>query len=239
MFVAFDRMSTPIQEFLRPFKIPTTNIYSIPSDVFKKLDIRTWKYNRPPDEMRVSEIKQWSTQFNRMDGILNLAYICGTGLVCFDGNHRRLAIRDLELVVLVDILWDVSDETVMHEFRRINKSVSVPDLYMENDTSFRADIEHHVSLFRKKYLSHESASERPQRPNFNRDGLIDQITRLHREIGCSIPELFGRLNILNTKYSTNTRSTLSTKIVDKCEKSGLWLFAWSSVLSTNEIQTIC
>jgi hypothetical protein len=230
-------MSTPIQEFLRPFKIPTTNIYAIPSDVFKKLDIRTWKYNRPPDEIRVSEIKQWSTQFKRMDGILNLAYICGTGLVCFDGNHRRLAIRDLDIMILLDILWDVSDDTVMHEFRRINKSVSVPDLYMENDTSFRADIEHHVSLFRKKYSSHESASERPQRPNFNRDGLIDQITRIHRETGLTIPELFTRLYNLNTKYSTHTRSTLSPKIVDKCEKSGLWLFAWNSMLSAKEISS--
>jgi hypothetical protein len=229
-------MSAPIQEFLKPFRVLSTNIYAIPSDIFKKLDIWTWKYNRPPTDDRISEIHEWNAQFKRMDGLLNLAYIPGTGLVCFEGNHRRLALRDLDITVLVDILWDVTDEIVMHEFRRINKSVSVPDLYVvETESSLKAEVEQFVAWFRKKYSAHEVASERPQRPNFNRDGLTDQITRLQKETGISMKDLADRLDLLNIRYSEQSRVKLSAKIIEKCAKTGLWLFAWSTVISGKEV----
>ena len=229
-------MSAPIQAFLMPHRIHSTNIYAIPPEIFRKLDIKTWKYNRPPTETRIAEIREWNAQFNRMDGLLNLAYIPGDGLVCFEGNHRRLALKDLEITVLVDILWDVTDEIVMHEFRRINKSVSVPDLYVvETESSLKLEIEDFVKWFKKEYPTHEVASERPQRPNYNRDGLTDQITRLQRETGLTMKDLGERLNALNTRYAAQPRAKLSAKILEKCEKSGLWLFAWSTALSAKEV----
>ena len=231
-------MSAPIQAFLASHRIPSTNIYAVPPDIFRKLDIKTWKYNRPPTEPRISEIREWNSQFNRMDGVLNLAYIPGEGLVCFEGNHRRLALKDLDrpITVLVDILWDVTDEVVMHEFRRINKSVSVPDLYVvETESSLKVEIEEFVKWFKKEYPSHETASERPQRPNYNRDGLTDQISRLQKETGLTMKDLAERLNALNAKYSEQSRAKLSAKIVEKCEKTGLWLFAWSTAISAKEL----
>ena len=94
-----------IQEFLRSYRIAKTNIYAIPHEIFHQLDIKTWKYNRPVDENRVEEIRQWNKEFNRMDGVINLAYIAGDGLVCFEGNHRRLALKDLPINVIVDIIY--------------------------------------------------------------------------------------------------------------------------------------
>jgi len=126
----------------------------------------------------------------------------------------------------------------MHEFRRINKSVSVPDLYVvETESSLKVEIEDFVSAFRKKYPSHETASERPQRPNYNRDGLTDQITRLQKETGVTMKDLAERLNALNTKYADvgQSKAKLSAKIVEKCEKTGLWLFAWSTAISAKEL----
>ena len=228
-------MSTPIREFLKSYQIPGTNVYAIPPDVFSKLDIKTWKYNRPPSDERIAEIRQWNSQFGRMDGVLNLAYVPRDGLVCFEGNHRRLALAGLNITVVADILWDVSDETVMHEFRRINKSVSVPDLYVaDTEASLKLEIEALVNTFRKKYPTHETASGRPQRPNYNRDGLTDQITRLQTETCLTVSDIEKRLYELNSKLAQQGKSKLSQKMLEKCESSGLWLFAWSNTLSAKD-----
>ena len=230
-------MSTPIREFLKLHQVGGTTVYAIPPDVFGKLDVKTWKYNRPPSDERVSEIRKWNEQFGRMDGVLNLAYIPHEGLVCFEGNHRRLALQGLNITVLADILWDVTDEIVMHEFRRINKSVSVPDLYVaETETSLKVEIENIVQSFRKKYPTHETTSSRPQRPNFNRDVLTDQILRIQSETGITIKELIVRLEELNKEYANQSKTKLSQKIIEKCEASGLWLFAWNSALSPKDFQ---
>jgi hypothetical protein len=229
-------MSAAIKSYLQEHQISNTNVYSIPMDKYKTLDVKQWKFNRPPDITRIPEIREWMVQFHRMDGVLNLAYISGVGLVCFEGNHRRLALEGLDIPVLVDIVWDATDESVTHEFRRLNKSVCVPDLYViENESTLRGDIEKAVTEFRKKYSSLESNSGRPQRPNFNRDKLTDEIYRIHTELSIPIPELMTRLDLLNEKYKTKDRNKLSEKTIQKCESSGLWLFAWSGVISTKEL----
>lgn len=232
-------MSAPIQAYLSEFRIEGTNVYAVPMKIFKTLDVRQWKYNRPPDMSRVPEIHKWMKEFNRMDGVLNLAYIQSEGLVCFEGNHRRLALEGLDIKVLLDIVWNATHDIVKHEFQRLNKSVCVPDLYVvENDSSLRVQIEEAVSAFRKKYPTHESSSGRPIRPNFNRDKLTDEFTRLQKELHISVPELVERLEKLNEKYKTKDRSKLSPNTQLKCGLSDLWLFAWSSSISTSELENL-
>jgi hypothetical protein len=228
-------MSAPIRDFLKPYQVGSSNVYYISSNIFHQLDVKTWRYNRPPSDERIAEIREWNAEFGRMDGVINMAYIPGYGLVCFEGNHRRLAAQGLSIQVLANILWDVTDEIVMHEFRRINKSVSVPDLYVaETEAALKMQIEDAVNTFRKKYPTHETSSGRPQRPNFNRDGLIDQITRIHRETRVPVSEIERRMYVINSQYTEQHKSQLSQKVVDKCEVSGLWLFAWSSALSAKD-----
>jgi hypothetical protein len=233
------RMSAPIQSYLSQYKIPDTNVYAVPMEMFKTLDIRQWKYNRPPDMSRVPEIRKWMKEFHRMDGVLNLAYIQNEGLVCFEGNHRRLALEGLDIKVLLDIVWYATDEIVKCEFQRLNKSVSVPDLYVvETDATLRVQIEEAVATFRKKYPAHESSSGRPIRPNFNRDKLTDEFTRLQKELRISVPDLVERLYILNEKYKMKNRSKLSPNVQLKCGMSDLWLFAWSTTIATSELEDL-
>jgi hypothetical protein len=231
-------MSAVIKQYLQEFRILNTNVYALPPNVFKTLDISQWKFNRPPDMTRISEIQSWMREFNRMDGVLNLAYISKEGLVCFEGNHRRLALEGLNIPVLVDIVWDATHEIVKHEFQRLNKSISVPDLYVvENDATLRVQIEEAVATFRKKYPTHESNSGRPCRPNFNRDKLTDEITRLQKELQIPVSDLMERLDKLNETYkTTKDRSKLTVNVQVKCELSDLWLFAWSSAICTTELE---
>jgi hypothetical protein len=230
-------MAAAIQHYLREFQVLSTNIYAIPMEKYKTLDVKQWKFNRPPDMTRIPEIRDWMSQFRRMDVVLNLAYISGEGLVCFEGNHRRLALEGLDIPVLVDIVWDATDETINHEFRRLNKAVSVPDLYVaDTPATLRVELEDAVADFRKKYSSMESNSGRPQRPNYNRDKLTDEFTRLHKELVIPVEELMTRMYRLNDVYSTKDKSKLTDKIRQKCEASGLWLFAWSSSISAKDLQ---
>lgn len=229
-------MAAAIQHYLKDFQVLSTNIYAIPMEKFKTLDVKQWKFNRPPDLTRIPEIRDWMSQFRRMDGVLNLAYISGEGLVCFEGNHRRLALEGLDIPVLADIVWDATDETINHEFRRLNKAVSVPDLYVaDTSASLRVELEDAVAEFRKKYSSMESNSGRPQRPNYNRDKLTDEFTRLHKEVMIPVDELMTRIYALNDTYASKDKSKLTEKIRQKCEASGLWLFAWSSSISAKEL----
>jgi hypothetical protein len=230
-------MSAAIQHYLAPFQVLSTNVYAIPMETYKTLDVKQWKYNRPPDMTRIPEIHEWMKQFRRMDGVLNLAYIQGEGLVCFESNHRRLALEGLDIPVLVDIVWDATHETVRQEFMRINKAVSVPDLYVaETPATLRVELEDAVAEFRKKYSSMESTSGRPQRPNYNRDKLTDEFTRLQKELVIPVGELMSRLYALNDKYAANNTSKLPPKTRQKCEASGLWLFAWSASIPTKDLE---
>lgn len=230
-------MSAAIQHYLAPFRVLSTNVYAIPMEKFRTLDVKPWKYNRPPDMTRIPEIHDWMKEFGRMDGVLNLAYIQGEGLVCFEGNHRRLALDGLDIPVFVDIVWDATHESLAHEFRRLNKSVCVPDLYVaETSATLRLELEDAVAEFRKKYSSMESTSGRPQRPNYNRDRLTDEITRLQKELVVPVGELMSRIYALNEYYAGNDKSKLTEKMRQKCEASGLWLFAWSSSIATKDLQ---
>jgi hypothetical protein len=230
-------MALAIQQYLTEHRIANTNVYAIPMDKFKTLDVKSWKYNRPPDTSRIPEIHEWMKQFHRMDGVLNLAYIVGEGLVCFEGNHRRIALNGLDIVVFADIVWDATHESITHEFRRLNKSVCVPDLYViDTDSPIRGDIETVVLEFRKSYPTLESNSGRPQRPNYNRDKLTDDILRIHKDLMIPTVEIMERLSVLNEKFKLKDRSKLSEKNIQKCETSGLWLFAWNNSIVISDLE---
>lgn len=230
-------MSVAIKLFLEKHAVANSSLYAIPSEVFNGLDVKSWRFNRPPDLSRVEDIRAWMASSGRMDGVLNLAYVPGQGLVCYEGNHRRLAVAGLGgITVLAGVMWDATDESIIAEFRRLNKSISVPDLYVIEDSMIlRGEIETAVSEFRKRFHAMESNSGRPQRPHFNRDKLTDEISRIQKELGIPVSSVMARLGELNHQYSIQSHAGLSEKIAKKCADSGLWLFARSTSIASNEL----
>jgi hypothetical protein len=113
----------------------------------------------------------------------------------------------------------------------------VPELYVsETPATMRVELEDAVGQFRKKYSSMESTSGKPQRPNYNRDKFMDELMRLQKELVIPVGELMNRLYGLNEAYSNKDKSKLTEKMRQKCENSGLWLFAWSSSIPTKDLQ---
>jgi hypothetical protein len=214
-------------------------IYWVPIAVFNDLPITLWKHNRPPDAGRVAEIHAYMTESKRMDGIIHLAFV-NNQLVCYESNHRREALKGLTDMahILVDVMWEATDELVKQEFFRLNKSVSVPELFVTPDAgeTLIAEVRDAVEGFCRNYPSLRTSTARPQRPNFNRDMLTDEFYRVMRENDIGVKELGDRLMRLNRAMSQRDRRRLSEKVIAKCQATDLWLFAWSATLNAKELE---
>lgn len=214
------------------------SVYWVNLTSFNELNIKRWKYNRPADQDRVKAIHEYMKTSKRIDGIIYLALV-DHELVCYDGNHRREAIKGVtELTpILLDVLWEADDKIVGEEFKRLNEAVSVPEYYnsIEADNAVRESIRNAIDMFCKNYKDHKVNSKNPHRPNFNRDVFCDDFYRIMTENNIGVEELMSKLTRLNQEMMNRDKSELPEKVVSKCEKSGLWLFAWSSRLNSIEL----
>lgn len=215
------------------------SVYWIPVKLFNNFKINRWKHNRPPDEDRVVEIREAIKSKGRMDGQIYLASI-NDELVCYESNHRREALKGLDnlAMILVDVIWDTTNELVKEEFLRLNKAVSVPELYLEEEKviNLYEGLKEAVDLFCDNYKKLKSSSNHPQRPNFNRDTILDEFYRVMKENNIGIEELSNRLTKLNADMAKRDKSKLNDRVIKKCEESNLWLFAWSSKLNDKELE---
>ena len=208
--------------------------------MFNGLPITSWKFNRPPDTERVAEIRSFMKESKRVDGLIYLACI-DHQLVCYESNHRREALREdmpEDMAhILVDVLWDASEDMIKSEFFRLNKAVSVPDLYVDNSTEDSIEnVLKVINTFCSKYPRLLSTSGRPQRPNYNRDNLTQEFVRLMKELHISADELLVRLERLNQQMAEVSHDRLSETVVQKCTASRLWLFAWSPVINAKNLE---
>jgi alpha-L-fucosidase len=186
---------------------------------------------------RVAEIHAHILASKRGDGIIYLADVGGE-VVCYESNHRREALKGVPddiAPVLVDLLWNATDEIVKQEFMRLNKAVSVPELYVTEEAVVNADeLRVAVKDFCKKYASLKVTSGRPQRPSFNESIITDEFLKVTRDNKISVAEMLVRLDRVNVHLAAKDKKKLSEKIIEKCEKSGLWLFAYDTHLNSKD-----
>lgn len=209
------------------------SVYWIPIKIFNQLPITRWKHNRPPDKERVDEIHAYMRESKRVDGMVYIGCV-DNQLVCYESNHRREAIKGIDDIadILVDIIWGATDEQIKEEFMRLNKAVSVPELYVSDETETTiSTIRDAVDSFCNTYRKLKVNTNKPQRPNFNRDMVADEFYRVMNEKHITIDELVVQLTQLNRDMGARNRNKLPLKVIQKCEEAGLWLFAWSSKIS--------
>jgi hypothetical protein len=226
-----------LKEYLIETNIGIHSIFWIPIHIFNQLPIKRWKFNRPPDIDRVYEINECMKKTGHIDGIIYIALI-DNELVCYESNHRREALKGLENIkhILVDIIWNATDDIIKQEFIRLNKAVCVPELYIDKTIEIDLDkLRIAVDDFCKLYKCHKVTSGKPNRPNFNRDNLTDDLYLILKENKISLEELLLKLTDYNKKLLLKDKTKLSEKIIEKCTASGLWLFAWNSRLVSKDI----
>lgn len=228
--------------------------------------IQNWKWNRPPDNEKIVEI---------MDSILKGIHVFSeiyiakiqNNWVCYDGNHRREALIKLMNThpqqvshhqgyqqgqcVIVNVYIDATDDIIKQRFIQLNKTTPVPELYTNfgisnvNNT-LRSDIENIVSYMCKKYKPFVSTSNNPQRPNFNRDKMIDDLYNLcieRKYTSIDYEKFLSMLDELNIKQKekihnlektcgTNTKEfhrIISENVLSKSNKHKTWIFIFDFI----------
>lgn len=84
----------------------------------KSKNVTTWALNRPPDLTRVDELRTYMKETHRCPGTVCLA-ILKNQVVCYDGNHRRLALTDEISYVIVDIMINATDDAQAHHHNNV------------------------------------------------------------------------------------------------------------------------
>jgi hypothetical protein len=197
---------------------------------------KKWSRNRDPDMERVTEMHDHQTKNGYIPKMIHLAEIKEEGVVCYDGNHRREVFNmcnDDELVCIVDVMFDTTQNEVYKAFNNINKSVQLPAIYVEEhneDNSVKIEILKLVKKFETKYKVFVSASARCHAPNFNRDALTDNIYEIYKSLRqtVSIDQIGKLLSKLNVEYSRERlcrpHSLYKPSVIEKCKAQNLWLF---------------
>ena len=204
---------------------------------FLRENVTTWKYNRPPDNMKISEIVKVIEENNRhtIEGLIYVAYI-DNNFVCYDGNHRLEALKLLKTkkLVLVNVMVVKNNDEIKRRFVELNKSNPVPEIYTINSSlsseKMKKMIEDVVDNICKTYSKFRSPSTNPRRPNFNKNIITDLLYRRYKDedhTTLNASKIFSAILNLNLDYSQNkhiNHAKYSVGMLKKCKKGGCYLF---------------
>lgn len=129
--------------------------------------------------------------------------------------------------VLLNIRYDATEGELVDFFKSLNKSIPVPDLYLQNPDQVKRDvIQIIVDRWEFRYAQHFSTSFKFQRPNMNRTvfvNLLDDIYEKYDDLDAvELEEKLMRYNeVVRQQFEGETTPKTA---IEKCTRSGLWLF---------------
>ena len=222
--------------------------------------VKNWQYNRPPDMARCPDIARYI--YNSKKSIDTMIYLSFNNLKetfeVLDGIHRITALRiikeenskPLNLLeqsefgsgndanwlynqyLLVNIRFNATVGELIETFKNLNKSQTVPELYIRDQTKEKRDIiETIANEWFAKYKKHFSSSSNPIIGNTNRNKFVDLLDKIYEKykINESNSEKLRKLlNDANFKISTNIPTKASIDIRVKCKDSGCYLFLFKN-----------
>ena len=177
--------------------------------------IKFWSLNRPPDEIRVKEVAKYIARENRCDGLIHIA-ACNGSFVVYDGQTRLAAMMELEKDILVfcEVTVFNTELELIERFKVINKSVPVPELYLENDTERKEKAEWIVRKVKQEWTGVESSSNNPRRPHYNRDHLTNAIGNFLKDNpGVTKEQIWNFLLQRNEMEKTKNQNGLTPNIL--------------------------
>lgn len=234
-----------------------------------KMPIQNWKFNRPPDSIRTNDIalciyhqkKAFDTmiyidyntnhnQYNVIDGIHRISALRKiyrenskppdylTGEFGFNGDAEWL----YNSFIILNIRFNHSDGELIDLFHSLNKCVPVPELYINTrDEDKTKIIESLAKNWARRYKTHFSPNQKPNRPNINRDNFIDILSEIYDKYNFnsgSHKEFNELIEHTNTYISNNLPKKLTKHILHKCNLSGCYLFIENKDYIMNVIDKI-
>ena len=249
----------PSSELLFSFS-DTHFIYQIMIKDLLQDSVKNWNYNRPPDMARCPDIARYIYNSKKpLDSMLYLSYTNKKDMFeVLDGIHRLTALKlikeenskQLELLcpgdfgsnndaswlfnkhLIVNIRFNANLGELIEVFTNLNKSQTVPDLYIgDHSGEKRQIIENIVNEWFKKYKKHFSSSANPITGNTNRNKFVELLDKLYDKYkidGSNSNKLRKSLEEANLKIMNNIPSKASIDIRLKCKESGCYIFLYKN-----------
>lgn len=189
--------------------------------------IKIWRLNRPADEVRVEMIRNYFLleKIEVIPGQISGWVNDKNELEIYDGFHRFSSASD-SMYVYIKILNTIDLQDVIKDFKNINMSISVPELYLEESTNIKKEVcENLAQRMCNTFPNCRSPSRYPQPQNFNRDNFIELISSLNIDFYTKNLEikLWNELLGLN-KEAKQYCISHKIKTPKKCEWNNFWLF---------------
>jgi hypothetical protein len=235
-------------------------IYKIMIKDLLVTSVKNWEYNRPPDMARCPDIARYI--YNSKKPIDTMLYLSFNNIKevfeVLDGIHRITALKiikeenskPLDLLdqhefgsgndanwlynqyMLVNIRFNATLGELIEVFKNLNKSQTVPELYIRDHAKEKRDIIDTIANeWFVKYKKHFSSSSNPVTGNTNRNKFVDLLDRLYEKhkIDESNCDYFRKiLDDANRNISTNIPLKASLDIRVKCKESGCYLFLYKN-----------
>jgi hypothetical protein len=223
--------------------------YCIPSKelVTWDRDVKRWSGNRKEIKERVKEIREYQTETKHVNGTIHFAFLEDEGLVCYEGNHRFRALTRNCGMVVVDVLWNATQDDIKREFRAINCAQAVSEIYLneKKGKGHVVKIEEYVESVCTNRSGMVGKGNRANRPMFLPDDLKTKIGNLYKHFskkengGYSLEDVLEAITFLNDSYCDGTRdhnSDLKPRSLQKAEREGFLVFCTREPLSIREVK---
>ena len=227
---------------------PTHKLFKTTVADFLAMPVKNWRYNRTPDKARCREIAA-HLQSKPIETVFYLASHKNKEKDTYeilDGIHRYTALKMLPCAflekarqkdkdigeiayVLLNIRYDATEGELVDFFKSLNKSIPVPDLYLQNPDQVKRDvIQSVVDRWEFHYAQHFSVSLKFQRPNMNRTVFINLLDDIYEKYDADTVDAVDLEEKL-MRYNEVVRQqfegvTIPKTAIEKCTRSGLWLF---------------
>ena len=196
-----------------------------------KYNITNWSKNRQPDDVRIKDVSRYYAENNIMliPGVIYAWQRPNTDkLEIYDGIHRLLAAYEYgeDMICILCIKITNNENEIINDFTNINKSISVPSIYLEDTNIFKKMVcQNVVEMLCKKYPTFVSPSRKPYVYNFNRDNLIEFISTFDVDFCKSRidVEIFNELMGLNA-YAEDFVKRNKVDHPKKCNYHKFYLF---------------
>ena len=235
-------------------------IYKIMINELLVSSVKNWEYNRPPDMARCPDIARYI--YNSKKPIDTMLYLSFNNIKevfeVLDGIHRITALKiikeenskPLDLLeqhdfgsgndatwlynqyMLVNIRFNSTLGELIEVFKNLNKSQTVPDLYIRDQVKEKRDtIDTIANEWIVKYKKHFSSSANPISGNTNRNKFVDLLDKLydkHKIDESNSDTLRKILDDANRYISTIIPSKASIDVRVKCKETGCYLFLYKN-----------
>lgn len=217
-----------------------------------------WKYNRPPDLIRCEDIAKFIYISKKpLDTMLYLSFNnCNRSFDIIDGIHRYTSLKilkqkntqSLNLIdpgdygnngdaiwlyqsyVMLNIRFNAIESELIELFKNLNKSSPISELYIRDFVKEKREIiENVANNWQIKYKSHFSSTNKPNKPNTNRDRFIDLLQEVYMKYNIGEDNKYLLEQVLdraNWEISMNIPHKLTESIIEKCRTTGCWLFVY-------------